>query len=406
MSVYYVSDNDPATAKTIAEQFGFCLVRGVFSPAEIARLERDLATAHTEFAGAPPDLYSCPSLQWLLVDERMRRFAHALLGETIVYYRETNLVYEETPGPATLKPFREFHCDARGSPESLLASPSGVPTGLYPAYRFGIYFRDYQNHSGGLKVAPGSHLRSYEHYRQCDHPGLLKHLPHVPHDIGDKTLALRVPPIELYNVPSRPGDVVIFNLRTFHAAGAVRLRERPDLAVLPTVEGQLEQIADALTMARPAGSRNCIFVDYGAPVEALDFYVKWRALDDPIDLDKGWDSKAVAPSGMTLRNDRLIVALADRLTAAVSALPEDARHPEGWPGAARKDADTFLALCETHHEFSPHHPLFNRDTLARNIAVNPFAAALAAAGEVLAHRENLKRDKQDRALRNKQATAG
>lgn len=84
MSDYSVSYNDQASAKEIAERFGFCLVKGVFSADEMASLERDLAMAHAEFSGEVPDVYSIPSLPWLLFDERIRAFAHALLGKRLI----------------------------------------------------------------------------------------------------------------------------------------------------------------------------------------------------------------------------------------------------------------------------------------------------------------------------------
>jgi len=37
----------------------------------------------------------------------------------------------------------------------------------------------------------------------------------------------------LLNVPSQPGDLVLWNLRTFHAAGAKLLAADPTLALHP-----------------------------------------------------------------------------------------------------------------------------------------------------------------------------
>jgi hypothetical protein len=201
MSDYYVSANDPATAKSIAEKFGFCLVRGVFSPEEMASLERDLATAYVEFGGEGavlPDLYMLPSLQWLLLDPRIQRFARALLGEQLVYYRETAANYENTPGPITQNTFREYHCDARGTRADLFGAPADGQ--IYPSYRFAIYFRNYRDHSGGLKVAPGSHLRPYLYDRIYQVSDVVKKLPAVEHIIGNGVLTIPAAPMELYNV--------------------------------------------------------------------------------------------------------------------------------------------------------------------------------------------------------------
>lgn len=95
--------------------------------------------------------------------------------------------------------------------------------GVIPVWRFAVYFRDYMNHSGGLAVSPYSHL------------GTVLSQPRTCHV-----------------VQSRPGDLVIWNLRTYHKGGAHN-------GVLPV-----------------ASPRNAIFFDYGTPGIELKRYVDWR----------------------------------------------------------------------------------------------------------------------------------
>lgn len=387
MSDYYVSENDPATAKSIAEKFGFCLVRGVFSPDEMAGLERGLAAEHAAFNGKIPDLYSMPSLQWLLADERVHGFARALLGDKLVYYRETNAPYEAVPGPNTENPYTEYHCDARGTPADLVAPDQETVGKVYPAYRFGIYFRNYRDYSGGLKVAPGSHLRLYGNDRKLAVPGNIGTMPGARQVFGGFAMQVPVPPVELYNVPSLPGDIVIFSLRLFHAGGARRLKDRPTFASLPLIEEQMHRVAPHLFEPVSPGPRNAIFFDFGAPTQEVDFYAKWRGLLLNTDLDAGYDFHRAPPPGVTMREDRIIVALALRFTAALDAAP--GAEPSA---AARKDAADLAALCAAHVEFSSHHPLFDRAAYTQALAEGPFAAALAAARSILAHRERIVAD--------------
>lgn len=368
MSDYYASYNDPSAAKSIAEKYGFCLVKGVFQADEMASLERDLAMAHAEFGGRVPDIYSAPSLQWLLFDERIRRFAHALLGDTLVYYRETNAAYEKVPGSLTKRPFNDYHCDARGTPLDLYGAPDHE--GIYPAYRFGIYFRNYRDYSGGLKVAPGSHLRPYLFDRKCSDKLKVRDLPRVEHRVGEYMTKLSTQPMELYNVASEPGDIVIFSLRCFHAAGAVRLKDRPTLAVLPWVESQLPA---EFCMPIPPGSRNAIFLDYGAPHPALDFYVKWRAVVSPAKPDVSYRYREKGPDWMLIRNDPIIVTLAQRLAGG-----------DGQSAAAKQDAADLVALCRSHVEFAPEHALFDRGAFEANLARGSASTAMDLARDIAA----------------------
>lgn len=383
MSDYYVSENDPATVKSVAERFGFCHVKRVFSAEETAGLERDLAMAHTEFNGRVPDLYSIPSLQGLLTDPRIVGFAKALLGDRLVYYRETNAAYEKTVGPLTEKPFTEFHCDARGTRADLVAPKLEQPDRVYPAYRFAIYFRNYRDYSGGLKVAPASHLRAYANDRKLSDPSALAGLPVARQVIGLASMQIPVSPVELYNVPSMPGDLVIFSLRTFHSAGARRMKARPAFATLPLIEEGMHAAAPQLFEPTSPGPRNAIFFDFGAPSEEVDFYAKWRALVSPTDLSSGYEYRRPPPPGLIVRNDRIIVALAERLAAGGNNAPGAEMSPD-----AQKDAGDFAALCAAHVEFSRSHPLFDRTAAARVAqAEGPLAAALLTARSILAQRD-------------------
>jgi len=378
MSDYYASINDPAAVKAVAEAHGFCLVKGVFSADEMAALERDLAMSHAEFGGRTPDIYSVPSLQWLLYDERVRRLAHALLGDTLVYYRESNLAYEKTPGALTEKPFDDYHCDARGTSATLFGKPTSEV--LYPAYRFATYFRNYREYSGGLKVAPGSHLRLYDLDRRFNAAEKVAELPLVPLMIGGHSLNVHLQPMELYNVPSEPGDLVIFSLRCFHAAGALRFKDRPTLAVLPHVERAVRVKAGSLCSPVPPGSRNAIFFDFGAPSPELDYYIKWRAYVGPAELDVVFNYRNVPPSDFLIRNDRIIVPLAQFVANAADSAEADTP-------AARRDRKDLYTLCAAHNEFTPEHTLFDRAAFLAAAQKGPAAATVALARDILARRK-------------------
>jgi len=361
MSDYYASDSTPAAVKSVAEAYGFCLVKGVFSAGEMESLERDLATAHTELGGQMPDLASIPALQWLLHDPRITDIARALLGDTLVYYRETAAGYERVPGALTRNPFAEYHCDARGTTEALWKVPKDLDR-LYPAYRFAIYFRDYRKFSGGLKVAPGSHLRAPKVDAQYNKLEYMKQIPRIPLAIGSASVQLPVPPMELYNVPSEPGDVVIFSLRCFHSAGALRFKHRPTFSLFPAYEKYTQENAPDICEPVAPGTRNTIFFDFGAPADLLDYYVKWRALISPADLRHAFNYQTISlPKNTILRNDRIIIPLAQRIV------------DDGPEAAQRQLAQDLVTLCASHTEFASEHALFDRDALQRSVE-RPHAA--------------------------------
>ena len=56
---------------------------------------------------------------------------------------------------------------------------------------------------------------------------------------GDVAFTVGWPETPLNNVPSEPGDLVIWNLRTLHSAGARRLIARPEMAMLPQFEEEI-----------------------------------------------------------------------------------------------------------------------------------------------------------------------
>jgi len=377
MSNYSTSNHDPSVVKRIAEAYGFCLVKGVFSPEEITSLERAAASAYAQFDGKVPDIYSTP-LRSLLFDQRVRDLAHALLGDRLVYYRETAVNYEEVPGPLTAKPYADYHCDARGNAAHLYGDPANV--GVYPAYRFAIYFRDYRNHSGGLKVAPGSHLRDIKFDRRLDQLQVVTQLPRVEYRIGPYEIDLPIQPIELYNVPSQPGDIVIFNLRCYHSAGAKRLMDQPTLSLLPRVD---EQLPPEICLPIPPGSRNALFFDYGAPSELVDYYVKWRAVVDPATRDARYEYGMETPDWFVMRDDKVIVGLARRLVEGTS------------PRSAEQDADDLVALCNAHVDFGGAHPLFDRAAVQANIKRYGSVLAMDLARDIVA-RVHAHKDAEDR----------
>ena len=301
-------------AASIARVHGFCVVEDFFAPVEIANWEA-VATGLSAMDRIK-DFLSLPAFHPLLFDHRVLRLARALLGQDLIYYGETSCAIDNDP-------FRSWHCDARGTRKDVTADSEVSGSEVYPAWRFAIYFRDYRAASGGLKVSPGSHLKPPESMRSKERMDL-------EYLVDGQRLTVPAPPFPIHNVQSRPGDLVIFNLRMFHSAGALLLKGSHQAQLMPEVEAFLLDRVPDLFEPYPAELRNALFFDYGAPTEALDLYIKWRAhgiLNDPKLHSALWDrslretdagvysydqvlpSRAAETHGVAPRYDRIIAQL-------------------------------------------------------------------------------------------------
>ena len=191
--------------------------------------------------------------------------------------------------------------------------------------------------------------------------------------------------VPLYNVASHPGDVVVWNLRTFHSAGAQLLRKDPTLALHPDVEKFLQtQVPDAFLPI--PGPRLTIFFDLAAPTEDIDLYIKARTerfnagkLQHLMysSHDKEGLVSEMRRRGIRIRFDYLIATL------IVGLIEKRTRNPQSL--MAR-----ILAMADQHEEFSSHFPLFNRERYRMARAKNDELAMDVVLDGVMQHVEALK----------------
>ncbi len=366
MLPYETDLKDLAGIRARAEAHGFCLVRGAFAIDEIERLKGGMAAEHERYQSQIPDVLSCPSLRWLLFDRRILSIARLLLGEQLVYYGETAVNYEATVGKLALSPYNTLHYDGMGTPTDLTHRWSSPTNALYRAYRFGLYFQDYQNFSGGLKVGIGTHRGDPLEYIAND--GLTENQQILPLRDG-RALKMPATRMPLHNVPARPGDLVVWNLRTMHAAGACVLNDAPGIALHPNMEIKLKKQAPELFGPIP-GPRLSLFFDYAAPAEEADLYIKSRSqslFDERVAFfanattDGAEETRLAEESGVALRSDYLLVSLA-------------VIYLKTGPQARNPIARRLIRLAERHHEFSPHFPLFDRGRFDEARAIGEDAA--------------------------------
>jgi len=206
-------------------------------------------------------------------------------------------------------------------------------------------------------------------------------------EIDGESFEVGWPKKAIHIVPSEPGDLVIWNLRTLHSAGARRLSARPDLALLPAYERQIYNKYPNVFQPQP-GPRNAIFFDYGTPTEEVDLYIKYRSQKLPpehFENSKNWryDDEVVQSifraEGVGIRFDPIITALSVQI-AALRKL--------GITDSEIHDLrQRLFALLDLHEEFSPYFPLFSKEEFKR-IALQNRDAALEYALKSISERVN------------------
>ena len=393
---YQASARDLPAIRAVCEEYGFCLVKDAVSAAQREVLLAGMKAASDAHRGGPlPDLLGLPEVRQIYFDTRLLDIARALLGPRLVYDGEGTLNFEESIGAHTLNPFTTLHCDATGMPNDINAVWKSPTDAIYQAYRFGIYFQDYRKASGALKVIVGSHKGDPQSYMGTQ---LLSNTT-TQRAIGDRVLGYVEMNHPLYNLPSAPGDVVIWNLRTFHSAGAKQFAADPSFAVHPDIEIQLADTPGLFTP--PPGPRNALFFDYAAPCEEIDLYIKCRARPKPSTLalllarrSDDEATKALASEhGVDLRFDGIIMGIAAQLfmmeRGARSAAADAAI------AALRKRLSRLLIQ---HREYSWYFPLFDRERALRattpnaavDSALSDMVATLKTCGVLVAHKAGAK----------------
>jgi hypothetical protein len=293
-----LSDLDIARFK----QDGFLLLRNVFSPDEVAHF--------IEVGGSAPrtmDLIAFPELQSLWCDPRLVQIAKLLLGETITFFGEASYQHEVFKPGERIKG-RHLHHDAKGTIGHLFNRQHEPTPEPYPIIRFAMYLQDHANVSGGLKLVPGSHQINSANIKFED--------------------------FTYYDVPSLPGDVVVFCNKILHSPYALRLKERPDVGLSPLQEVQISFERPEALLPTPL-ERNVIFIDFAGNNDLADIYIKGRAINaaNPrgglvAAFEEGSLQRHASQAVVQLRMDAAVV---EAITKVIDTMVNGKVSPEGIP---------------------------------------------------------------------------
>ncbi len=251
---------------------GFVKIPGVFSQDEVARL-REACEGYDN-----GDILSKPGFGLLPLDDRVLGLVRAMIGDRIIYFGESAALYNAT---AETPKYRHYHNDSRGDDFDFRSD--------YNVIRLGVYLQDHVNHSGGLKLRPGSHRKLC--IEKAGLRGAAKHLlrKQRPMDLISRPSL---------NVETAVGDLLGWSMRTHHTGYALRLRSFPRLALHPHVENLLPESAFL-----PEDKGRCVvFMSFGAPGPYLESYIADRVTRQ--DMKPYWQKTVFSDEARALAREK------------------------------------------------------------------------------------------------------
>lgn len=207
---------------------GFCILRGFFSEHEVAEW-RVFASTY-----ADRDLFAHDALRKIVLDPRVLEIARDILSDqALVYFGDSNAMVGSTDAG--------FHKD--NADKNCQDAPDWQ--GEYPIIRFGLYTDDHFRFSGGLDLRQGSHRT-------------------VSVNEG-RHVAAR----------TRPGDLVVWNLRTTHSGGAHLLRNGAALNPATLAAKIVRRLPKGWLTMPEHRQRIGIFWTFGLAGSHLDRYIAY-----------------------------------------------------------------------------------------------------------------------------------
>lgn len=201
-------------------QNGFFVLRSFFNKNKIKELRKDLIV----LSKIDKEILLHKKVQELLINKELIEKIKIILDtKKLIYYSDSAIVNHSEP----LKSKNGFHNDARYEDEDIPYSEE------YPILRVGIYFEDFKNYSGGLKIKEKSHKYYCFNFR-----AFKQNLKNVIKIIFTKT-RYRLNSLKLgksINLDLEEGDIAIWNLRTHHCGVSRRLKYFKNLCLQPHFE--------------------------------------------------------------------------------------------------------------------------------------------------------------------------
>ncbi len=202
---------------------GYIVIKSLFTSEYISNL-RDKMIEFSNNDIDTKELLSDIDIQDILLNEKLIENIKQILNVNhLLYFGDSGVVNHKDP----FKNKTGYHNDARNEDQKIPFDQE------YPIIRVGIYFENFKNYSGGLKIKKKSHKYFIFNFRR-----VLADIRRLLLIIFTKTRynlsALRLG--KSVNLDLQQGDVVIWNLRTHHSGTSKRLKLFPKLCLHPFVE--------------------------------------------------------------------------------------------------------------------------------------------------------------------------
>ena len=207
-------------------QNGFFVLRSFFNKKKIKELREDIIV----LSKTDKEILLHKKVQELLINrELIEKIKIFLDTKRLIYFSDSGIVNHKEP----LKSKNGFHNDARYEDEDIPYSEE------YPILRVGIYFEDFKNYSGGLKIKVKSHKYYCFNFRAFKQ-NLKKVIKIIFRKTRYKLNSLKLG--KSINLDLEEGDIVIWNLRTHHCGVSRRLKYFKNLCLQPHIEKLLPKI--------------------------------------------------------------------------------------------------------------------------------------------------------------------
>lgn len=196
---------------------GYLHVRGLFTEEEVKHFKEGCKR------NAPGDSVCRSEFGHVMLSEKVITIIKDLIGEPVVYLGLSLTRTNDFP-----KPFgsRFFHTDTMGD--------DGNYSIEYPIINTGIYLEDHTHFSNALKIMPRSHTRAC-----ITSKTITEALKHIAKCLMAGNFSGAWSILNLHasvNVPSMPGDLIIWYVRTHHSGYGVRPRFFPNCSLPPVIE--------------------------------------------------------------------------------------------------------------------------------------------------------------------------
>ena len=203
---------------------GFIVIKSMYSKEYIRKLRPEIIELAKLQKENNREILLDKNVQDLLINNELIKIINKILDtDNLLYYSDSDVINHSNPFKST----NGFHHDARGEDPKIPYDKE------YPIVRVGIYFEDYKNYSGGLKIKKKSHKYFCFNFRRII--GSLNNLRKIifsktRYNLKSLKLAKSV------NLELEEGDIVIWNLKTHHCGTSRRLKFFPKYCLQPNIE--------------------------------------------------------------------------------------------------------------------------------------------------------------------------